>query len=238
MAETIKLPAIGPVKRQWVYIGGALIIGFVGYAWFNRSKEAPPAEAPLTEEEIPLDREPPSTVVGEESFEIGDVEVISNNAQWATAAISRLSDIGYDPISASVAVGKFLSRQSLSVTEREMIQGALGFLGPPPQGGPWSVIDAVPSPTPTPTPTPTPSGGSPGRLVGWHGHRMTRTASWRGIATFYANYPSQGDSVEATFRGIKTRNPAQFRVDPKNARKGWVILVPTPSVRKMGTPSF
>lgn len=35
MADTVKLPGMGNVKKQYVYIGGALIAGIAGYAWWR-----------------------------------------------------------------------------------------------------------------------------------------------------------------------------------------------------------
>jgi hypothetical protein len=155
MAETIKLPVIGPTKKTYVYVGGALIVGFVGYAYWSRSREEAPPPSELPEEIAPEDRENPPTFVGAEDIDLGTEGIISTNAQWATQAIARLSEVGYDPVFASAAIGKFLLRQGLTTDEKVMVQAALGMLGPPPNGGPWQVID-VPVPTPTPTlPAPT-----------------------------------------------------------------------------------
>ncbi|MCI0688922.1 MAG: hypothetical protein L0Y54_17080, partial [Sporichthyaceae bacterium] len=46
MADTINIPAIGPVKTQYVWAGAALIVGIAGYAWWRAGQNgAGPAEA-------------------------------------------------------------------------------------------------------------------------------------------------------------------------------------------------
>jgi hypothetical protein len=91
---TVKLPGIGPVKTQWVWVGGALVVGIVGYAYWNRQRTIA-AQTPLTDAElealVPQDREPPATVVGAQNFDtLGAGQVISTNTGWFQAAIDYL----------------------------------------------------------------------------------------------------------------------------------------------------
>jgi hypothetical protein len=153
MAETIKLPVLGPTKRGWVIAGGALIAGIVGYAWWNRARIGTPADEILPED-IPQDREPPPTVVGEQNFDTGEVRAIINtNPEWYTAAVEYLvSTGGFDFTFTTVTLGKFLARRELTEAEANLVQAAKGAVGEPPQGGPWPIIRAQPSgPTTPPT---------------------------------------------------------------------------------------
>jgi hypothetical protein len=236
--ETVKLPVIGPTKKTWVYVGGALVAGFIGYAWWNRNASAPPIPVEEASEAIAQDREPPVTQVGTTEYDPGNAQaVINTNAEWVAAAVSGLSDAGWEPLFVLSALGKHLARRTVNVDERELIQAAYGLLGPPPQGGPYPILDA-PAGTPS---VPAPSQGKPGQLVGWHGIRIGKDVptgtNLLGLATRYANYPNLGDSVESTKRGILARNPFLVaRGITKNSSvipKGWIVLVPTPSVRKV-----
>lgn len=142
MADTVKLPAIGPVDKKWVYIGGAAIVGFVGYAWWTRARSSPAEAADFTEEDIPQGREPPPTVVGSEDFTSDEANAIINtNAEWYTAAVDYLSSTGgYDFMFVTIALGKFLARRELTEAEANLVQAAKGAVGEPPQGGPWPII--------------------------------------------------------------------------------------------------
>jgi hypothetical protein len=161
MADTIKLPALGNVKKQYVYIGGALVVGIVGYAYWTRAAggAAEPGPAPL--EPTPEDyaasftegRDAPPTMVGSGSYDdFGAGQVISTNTEWFTAATSSLVDAGYEPITVINTLGKFLQRKPLSTNEQVLVQAAKGFVGEPPLGGPWPIIGELPPPASTPTP--------------------------------------------------------------------------------------
>jgi hypothetical protein len=180
MPDTVKLPAIGPVKKQWVYIGGAVIVGIVGYAWWSRRGTAAPTGEVLPED-IPQDRLPPPTVVGSETYDPNEVRAIINtNAEWYTAAIEYLvSTGGFDFTFATITLGKFLARRELTESEANLVQAAKGAVGEPPQGGPWPIIRATaPGPDTSPEPLsrlPAPTGlrkvrdaGTGSALIDWN----------------------------------------------------------------------
>lgn len=154
MAEAVKLPVIGSVNRRWVYVGGAAIAGFVGYAWWTRAR-GEPAAAELDEEAIPQDREPPATIVGTEDFTSPEAAAIINtNAEWYTAAVEYLVGTGgFEFAFTTVTLGKFLARRELTEAEANLVQSAKGAFGEPPQGGPWPILRAVAPGPSTPTPT-------------------------------------------------------------------------------------
>lgn len=224
MAETVKVPAIGPVNRRWVAVGGALVAGIVGYAWWNRSRSSTGVPEVLPED-VPVDRVPPATVVGSEDFDTGEVRAIINtNAEWFTAAVDYLSTTGgFDFIFVSLTLGKFLSRRQLTEAEANLVQAAKGAVGDPPQGGPWPIIR---------TTAPGPAvANDPGVIVSGHGTRLTTDTTLISLARRYARIPTNPDSVEGTKRWIITANPwlAARKLKASNSllKKGWIIIVPT-----------
>jgi hypothetical protein len=221
MAETLKLPVIGPTKRTYVYAGGALVLGIVGYAYWTRTRSTGLTEATGDPSEVvPQDREPPPTVVGSESFDDENVRAIINtNPEWYTAAIDYLvSTGGFDFVFASVALGKFLARRTLTESEANLVQAAKGAVGEPPQGGPWPIIRGTAT-------TP----GPKSRTV-WQGHRLLADVTWYELAKRHAGNPSKPDSVQATKLGMFARNPLiTSKIGTHNAarlRKGWIVMIP------------
>lgn len=155
---TMKIPGIGPVEKKWVYIGGAAVVGIVGYAYWNKSR----AEA--AESEVTDYTEGPGYAMdsgvdeyvnpggSQAPVEEDYVTAPTTNAEWAQKAIGILVDTGYDPIEASLAVGRYLARQDLSSTQANMIRAASAQLGPPPVGSyPITITPGTPAPNPTPT---------------------------------------------------------------------------------------
>jgi hypothetical protein len=218
----VKLPVIGPVKRQWVMVGAALIVGIAGYAWWTRTRSAIPSDETLPED-IPQDRLPPPTIVGSEDFDTGEVRAIINtNPEWYTAAIDYLVTTGgYDFAFTSITLGKFLARRTLTEAEANLVQAAKGAVGEPPQGGPWPILR-------TTAPTPTTPGTT---TTTWHGTRLTANTTWSELAHKYARFPHLVNSVEATRRQMMTRNPtitARIGTSSKAVLKaGWIVVVPT-----------
>lgn len=154
MADTIKLPVIGPTKKGWVYAGGALIAGIVGYAYWARLRSEPATDE-LLPEDIPQGREPPATVVGTQNFtDEATAAIINTNAEWYTAAVDYLvSTGGFDFTFTTITLGKFLARRELTDQESNLVQAAKGAVGEPPQGGPWPIIRAGAAGPSTPTST-------------------------------------------------------------------------------------
>ena len=223
MADTVKLPVIGPTDRRWVWAGGALIAGIVGYAWWNRSRTGAPA-AEVLPEDIPQDREPPPTVVGETSYDTGEVRAIINtNPEWYTAAIDYLvSTGGFDFTFAAVTLGKFLARRSLTEQEANLVQAAKGAVGEPPQGGPWPIIRSGPA-----GPSTAPSGAVTTR---WQGSRLAADTTWIALARKHARHPTMPDSVAQTKLNMFSRNPTIVaRIGTRNnavLKRGWIVVIP------------
>lgn len=183
MAGTIAIPG---TKRKFpktaVYIAGAGVAGFVGYAWFTKgSSETPTAPA----EEIPEPVEPPTDTPGFTATVPGQGPPISN-ADWGELAVERLINIGLSGPAVSSAIGKFLQKKPLTAIEADLVQQAIRAAGYPPQGGPWSVIAE-------PLPPPVAAQPVPGTV------RNLRASSTRTQITASWDYPSSAGETAIKF---------------------------------------
>lgn len=162
---TMKIPGIGPVEKKWVYVAGAAVAGIVGYAYWNKSR----AEA--AESEVTDYTEGPGYAMdsgvdeyvnpggSQDPVEEDYVSAPTTNLEWSQKAVSILIDTGYDPIEASLAVGRYMARQDLSSTQANMIRAASAQLGPPPTGSyPITITPGTTTPTPTPIKLVAPTG--------------------------------------------------------------------------------
>ena len=166
MSDTIDLPAVGPVKKQWLYVGGALALGIVGYAWYQHAQSAGAAG-----DETPVDPEfenygvdgggsAGGTTTGGLAYtppaetDPDDLPP-TTNAAWVQRCVDYLSDvIGFDAQLVSTTLGKYLGRQPLTAVEADLVRTALGAVGSPPVGEYRIIMIGTPS---TPTPPSTPS---------------------------------------------------------------------------------
>lgn len=136
---TVKVPGIGKVKGEQLAVGLAVVGGIVAYAWW-RARAGDGGGAALD----PNDVVPAATHQPEPTGDATvDVDVGGGhprtNAAWGQSALELLSNAGWEPLGVTVAVGKFLSRQALTDKEVQIVQAAVGLLGPPPEGGPWPI---------------------------------------------------------------------------------------------------
>lgn len=60
----------------------------------------------------------------------------STNAQWTQQTLAYLVQNGFDPITVSIALGKYLANQNLTDDEYAVVQSALAAEGPPPSPPP------------------------------------------------------------------------------------------------------
>lgn len=150
-AESIDVPAVGNVKREYVYAGGALVAGIAGYAWWHARGGSSSGKQLVVNgnDVIPAtDRVTPPS--GDSNVNVdGTNGKITTNAQWTQFVLDKLAAYGIDPAVASSSLGKWLSRAvgGYTATDVEAIQRAVGVAGYPPEGGPWN-IPAVSTPTP------------------------------------------------------------------------------------------
>lgn len=153
MAATVTLPGVGRVPRTYLYMGGAAVLGIGAYAWITRGRDtggeqAPPDENvlgydafgnPLAEPGGAADYVPPTTTDPTGTY-TSDSTQVTTNAAWTQAATEYLLSLGYNPVSVSSALGKFLARQPLGSVEQDITRAALASQGEPPQGSPWVII--------------------------------------------------------------------------------------------------
>lgn len=186
MDGTIKLPAIGEVKKQYVYVGAAIVTVIVGYAYWRRASGL--EQADVTEEELAVDEgqyEPDyvdPTFGGVSSMPYTPpvaTEVIDTNAEWTTAAVEAMAALSYDGATVAAALGKYLAKQALTPAQAEMVTTARGLVGEPPVGGPYAIIYAPGGGTTPPTTTP-PTTTPPAST--WKGP-VKRKATWAGKGT-------------------------------------------------------
>lgn len=139
----VKIPGLGPTKKTYVAVGGALILGIVGYAYWKRAALA----APTGEDEPPsyyadTRTGSPDDVVGTSPGAGGGgsggggyggaEEPPETNAEWRNAVIAALNH--YEQGYVSSIIGKYLGRIKVTNEEAAVIREALAAVGPPPVG--------------------------------------------------------------------------------------------------------
>lgn len=150
MADTINLPGLGPTKATYVYAGGALVLGIVGYAWYKNAQAtantdyvgASPDDYAVGDYDSPLGN---SGTNSSGNYDSTDPDAIDTNAKWTAKAVEKLELWGYPAGTVSAALGKYLSRQPLTEAEIGIVQQALAAAGPPPVGGPYPISNALPN---------------------------------------------------------------------------------------------
>jgi hypothetical protein len=163
--------------KTYAYAGGALVLGIVGYAWWRQGMVGAEESALVSPEGYdafgnPL--QPGSTpeyvgpTVRDSNVNVDDRVGFTTNEEWYLAAIDMLRDrFGVlEATVASAALNKYLDRKPLNASERAMIQNVVNSLGPPPVGGPYSILAEPPPPAAT----------APGPIVGLRVESTTATS--------------------------------------------------------------
>lgn len=242
MTGTVKVPGIGPVDKKYVYIAGAGVLGFVGYAYWNARKAAA-NEVPVSDYTT-ADALGDGSDYGDYSYDGGASDYVNpggsqppyssdtnpnpqTNAEWATAAISRLSDLGYEATLVAAAIGKYMARLELTEAQADIVRQAVAILGPPPVGD--FPIKVSPNGT-TPPPSTGGSTGSKGEnlpapngLSTWGNgpSRLTVPLKWNAVpgADYYRVYRSDvaynvgsSEDTQITIGGLKPNTTYKFHV--------------------------
>ncbi len=239
MAETIEIPAVGPVKREYVYIAGG--VAGVGLLWWIYARRSADAGG------VPEDGEPtategdygagvdayanpaPSSPSGTTPEVDADDMPPTTNAAWTQRAIGQLSDIGWDPREVAAALGRYLGRQNLaSAGEVEIVRAALAAVGPPPQGEFSVKLPAAktattkptttkPAPRPGPTkPKPKPKPATTGHYVTvarWTAKNPPWNSTLGGIARHYGKSASHVWNLPKN-AGLRQRRRSMNRIQP------------------------
>lgn len=155
-SDTVTLPGVGKIKKRNLYLALAIVAGIAGTAWFFYLRSGAPVDTTTTE--TPEQDYIPDDVGGGGGYYYGSGagggggvigEAIATNAQWFTVAMEALEAAGWDAQAAATALGKYLQKAALNPSEVTMVQVALAAAGPPPEGGPYSLVTGGNPPTPS-----------------------------------------------------------------------------------------
>lgn len=215
---TVTIPGVGPVDAKYVWAGGALVAGIVGYSYWRRSGTTDAADV----DQLPDDAAGPDVGDGWGNVpgRTGDTSGgwvpdgtrdPATAAEWTQEAVERMTNIGYDGQAVAMAIGKWLGRQGLTADQADMIR-VVKALMPAVPGYPEEPPITIGLP-PTPgTGTPPPGGGGgtgPGRPLLHHVLRAGKgrvTLQWNqvpnvtGYALGYTGGPSGGVRLGASHR--------------------------------------
>lgn len=132
-----------------VVLAGA---GYVGWRYWTASRQAASGPPVTGDVGAPVDA---SGIVGAgggagniqyagSTQDMTDPNKINTNVQWTAAAVERLSATGgFDSAAVYVALGDFLARRPLTQAEQNIVRAAIAAAGPPPEGGPYTIIEQV-----------------------------------------------------------------------------------------------
>lgn len=179
----MKIPGVGEVNNKNLLLGGGVIMGIVGFAWWKKSRQAvtttnadgststvdPNAIDPNTG--IPYGEEQgyaapyyqgtiPNPYVNQTGTTSGSGTTTgqyTNNEQWYSDALTESTNyFGVSFNTATSGFGKYLTQNKagLNPDEYQAVSEIVALIGPPPTGGPYQLIQAPPQGT-----TPPPSGG-------------------------------------------------------------------------------
>lgn len=228
MSDTINVPKVGPVKKVYAYGAGGLVAAYVLWRYYQAgSAPAAPTEYQPDSSSVtqsgsgPLTSDRTGNTVDTPD---GDAP-ITTNAQWTMAAQDRLSLAGWQDQTIVQALGKYLSRQPLTDPEALIVRSALAVAGPPPQGGPYTIILVTGGNTTAPKPQVPPKMAAP-TVHTYHGDNVILV--WGGVAgaTAYelAVYGQGSRTLKAQtnyrWTGLRPLTSYRVRIRAKNS-KGW-----------------
>lgn len=156
----VNLPVIGDVPDTYVWAGGALVAGIVGYAYVTRNKrgtldagdELIGPEGEVYDAYGNLIGQPGSTpgyvppTVTNSNRDVDDREGVRTNGEWTIKARDEMVAFGANGSAVTAALGKFFARQPLTAIEADLVRQAIAVAGQPPEGGPWTVIEPTVTP--------------------------------------------------------------------------------------------
>lgn len=147
MTDTVNLPVAGPVKKQWLLIGGAAAAGVVGYAWWRHYRAGADGAATAAElDPAYADYQSGLYTGGAGTTTPGiaytppgnDVDPNdlppTTNAAWTTRGVDYLQNLGFDPQLVAVTLGKYLAKVPLTQAEADIVRTVEGAIGKPPIG--------------------------------------------------------------------------------------------------------
>jgi hypothetical protein len=233
MPKTIKLPAIGTVRQEYVIVVGGGVAVIVGYKYW-KARNAPADDTfgtgvepgPGLIENTPgymssgpagLYGSPDS---GERTPGPGDFR---NNSEWFQYAVDYLaSRLGVAETAGGPALSKYLDRKQLTSTEISYVQQAVAAAGQPPVGGPYSVLPVSGTTNPPTATTP------PGRVTNlsvsasrtqimakWN-HPTSGARAIRFRVEFYGGRPGGGTFVVSGYTTTSTTQKSAGNLKPNH----------------------
>jgi len=139
----VEVPAVGRVKKQYVIAGVAVVAGIVGYAYW-RAAQTPVDYPAYTEEDVRADgiADTPSGSAGGSANSGGASTDNSTSpdtdAEWVQMATEALAG-SFELSGVQTALGRYITRQSVTAAQEDIIRAAIGAMGYPP-GGQYSII--------------------------------------------------------------------------------------------------
>lgn len=230
---TVKLPGIGPVDSKYVYGGGALIVGIVGFAYW-RARNAEPTTADYTS---PDEYTEADYAVDDYGYDGGATDYAganggspptyvdqnpnpSTDSEWSSRAVEVMESYGVPTLAMLAALGKYFAGLEMTESEAAYIRQARAVLGTPP-GGDKPIKVGAPTP-----PAPTPTDKAPGQVTGlksWGNgpSRMTVPIAWTKVtgAAYYKIYRTDvaydvgtSTSTQDTIGGLTPNTTYKFQV--------------------------
>lgn len=170
LSGDVDVPGAGKVKKAYILVPAGLAAVYVAWRWYQAGQGA---EAPAGSDGLYTSDDLSeyglsttgggSTVTGNTGSQQTDATTpgaIDDNADWANAAVERLTNEGYDAAVVRNALGEFLARRALDRTEATIARAAMSAAGQPPEGRPWSVIEEAATDSGTPA--------APANLRAWN----------------------------------------------------------------------
>lgn len=240
MADTVNVPGVGATPKRNVAIGLAVLAGILGVAYYRHAKSQQAASAASTAASTatPADTTIPATAYDPNAGLTGVAgsagpysqgyynapgsypQGYVTNGQWAQAAEAYLTSIGADPTTVGLALGKYLTGQTVTTAQQDVIDQAIAFANYPPVNGPGGYPPNIRlhAPTPPPGPKPGPQTRPHPHLPGaWNpgkirtafdlerAHRGSQSTAayvshWRAYATALVSFAQSGGQLTATER--------------------------------------
>lgn len=159
ISGTVKVPGIGPVKKQYVYLAAAGVAAYVGYAWWQRSRSAgtelvlDPSTGSLGGDGSYTNPNPVESVIDTRTGGI------NTNQEWVAKVIETLGNLGYEAQFVSNILVRYLAGQKVTTDEALIVRTAWTWVGYPPDGPRAINTGGTGDPTPDPDPDPDPDPG-------------------------------------------------------------------------------
>jgi hypothetical protein len=172
---SVNLPAVGPVSRRALLIGGGLSVAVVAVVWWRRRTAAPAPSDPNAADVAGIDSGVTDTgagtgVAGGGSSGAGSTSsgALTSNAQWVAMVTESLSGV-VDPSALAQALGLYVTGQAVTKDQELIIDQAIAYAGWPPVAGPNGYPPAIRQ-SPATGQTPPPAAGTTKRVnvdAGW-----------------------------------------------------------------------